>query len=100
MNLFVDLQMGNPRRNAVVSDYPQFSPTSIGIKTQKWLFAAPSVRNQRGDRGALDSSGSLLVLTTLDSTRFCFLCAAKIYLAIEGFPTILKQQHWKIDRML
>jgi len=33
------------------------------------LFAAPSVRNQRGDKGVLDSSGSLPVLTMCDSTR-------------------------------
>ena len=33
------------------------------------LFDAPSVRNQRGDKGVLDSSGSLPVLTVCDSTR-------------------------------
>jgi hypothetical protein len=31
----MDLQVGNPRRDAVVSDRLQFSPTSIGIKMQK-----------------------------------------------------------------
>jgi len=36
------------------------------------LFVPLSVRNRRGDRGALDSSGSLPVLTMCDSTRFCF----------------------------
>jgi hypothetical protein len=49
----------------------------------KCLFEAPSVRNQRGDKGVLDSSGSPLVETTRDFThqqRQCcmFLCAAKI----------------------
>jgi hypothetical protein len=33
------------------------------------LFEAPSVRNQRGDKGVLDSSGSPLVETTRDFTH-------------------------------
>jgi hypothetical protein len=32
-NLFVDLQVGNPRRSAVVSDHLQLSPTSVSMKT-------------------------------------------------------------------
>jgi len=99
-NLFVALQVENPRRNEVVLDHLQFSPTSIGIKTQKlgeetylgWktkkktetsieqnsiyrcLFAALSVRKRRWDRGVLDSSGSPLVETTRDSTRRQWWC--------------------------
>ena len=49
-------------------------PTSIGIKTQKWLFATPSMRNQRGNRGVVYSSVSPPILTMCDSTHFCF-CA-------------------------
>jgi hypothetical protein len=44
------------------------------------LFVPLSVRNRRGDKGALDSSGSLPVLTMCDSTRFCF-CALPGFLS-------------------
>ena len=35
----------------------------------QWLFVALSMRNQRGNRGALDSSGALSIETMCDSTR-------------------------------
>jgi hypothetical protein len=34
-NLFVALQVENPRRDAVVSNHLQFSPISVSLKTQK-----------------------------------------------------------------
>jgi len=49
----------------------------------KCLFAALSVRDRRGDKGVLDSSGSLPIKTMRDSTRWQWQCckflgAAKI----------------------
>jgi hypothetical protein len=40
----------------------------------KWLFIALSMRNQRGNKRVLDSSGSLYVSTRCDSIHFGF-CA-------------------------
>jgi hypothetical protein len=70
------------------------------------LFAAPSVRNRRGDKGVSYSAVSppknnasfntLTLIALHDSMRW------QDYLAVGRFPTIHKrpQQHWKNDMML
>ena len=49
------------------------------------LFAALSMRNRRGDKGVLDSSGALSIETMCDSTCLCFH-------ALPGLPS-----YWEVS---